>query len=168
MGEAPMPSEVKRALTIADGGGMTALYRTTIVMILSGMLLTQSGCLLVAAAAGTGAGVAYVRGDLETSVEAQPDQVAAATEKAMKDLDIAVISTSSSSIDAKVVGRTARDTKLTVVAKSQGSKFSELSVRAGVFGDDAIQHRLLEQIKTNLSAPTTQPSSDTVVSTKSE
>ena len=34
-----------------------------------GLAGTQSGCLVVAAAAGTGAGVAYVRGDLETTFD---------------------------------------------------------------------------------------------------
>ena len=41
-----------------------------LAVILGLLLVTQSGCLVVAAAAGTGAGVAYVRGDLETSFDA--------------------------------------------------------------------------------------------------
>jgi uncharacterized protein DUF3568 len=130
---------------------------------------TQSGCLLVAAAAGTGATVAYVSGDLNTSLDAPPDKVAVATKAAMQKLDISVISAESSAVDARVVGRTARDTRLTVTAKGSTGNLSQLSIRAGTFGDDALQARLLEEIKKQLgsgsasnvaqttSAPTTQP-----------
>lgn len=122
------------------------------------LLVTQSGCLLVAAAAGTGATVAYVRGDLETTVEASPPEVVRATELAMKELDIAVITNGSTELDGKVVGRTARDVKLTVVAKGQSDKLTKVSVRAGVFGDDSMQDRLLEKIRENL--PRTSATAD--------
>lgn len=132
------------------------------------MLLTQTGCLLAAAAAGTGATVAYVSGDLNTSVDAAPNRVAAATEAAMKNLELRIISNESSSVDARIVARTATDKKLTVTAKASGSNSSQLSVRAGTFGDDALQARLLEEIKKELalrpavvSSPSTQPTAST-------
>ena len=72
----------------------------------------------------------------------------------MKSLDIAVISSGSTSIDGTVVGRTARDTKLTVTIKGQSDRLSKVYVRAGVFGDDAIQHNLIEKIKQELGQTT--------------
>lgn len=132
------------------------------------MAATLSGCLLVAAAAGTGATVAYVRGDLKTSIDADPKRVVDAAERAMKDMDIAVISKQSSSIDGKVVGRTARDVKLDVTIKGQSERVSTVYIRAGVFGDQAMQSNLLEKIQSELgrlpsstmastTAPATQP-----------
>ncbi len=130
---------------------MSILVRGLSVVALGSLLCMQSGCLLVAAGAATGATVAYVAGDLHSTVDASPQRVAEAAERAMAALEISVISTASSSIDARVVGRTARDNKLTVSAKSSSAKFSQLTIRAGTFGDDALQARLLEEIRVQLT-----------------
>jgi hypothetical protein len=127
---------------------------------LVGLAASQSGCLLLLAAAGTGATVAYVKGDLDTSVDADPKSVAAATESAMKQMDIAVISHEATGLDARIVGRTARDTKLEVNVKGQGEHASTVSIRAGVFGDDALQANLLAKIKSNLGNSAPAPAKD--------
>jgi hypothetical protein len=129
------------------------LLRLIVALILGLACATQAGCLVVAAAAGTGAGVAYVRGDLDATVDAGPAAAADATERAFKDLELAVISKESSSLDAKIIGRTARDVKLTVVIKGESERLSRISVRTGVFGDDAMQHRVLAKIREHLGAP---------------
>src|SRR5262245_30979917 len=136
-------------------------------MILGLCLLTQSGCLLLAAAAGTGAGVAYVQGDLDTTFDADPKAVADATEHAFKAMDVAVISKSSSSVDAKIVGRTARDTKLEVCVSAESDHLSRTSIRAGTFGDSSMQERLCEeirkQLKSTAAAASTQPATQPAV-----
>jgi hypothetical protein len=125
------------------------------MLILGLLLASQAGCLLVAAAAGTGATVAYVRGDLETNVDADPKAVADAAERALKDLDIAVISKEASLIDGRVQGRTARDVKITIVIKGESEKSSHVSVRMGTFGDAATQSNIMEHIRKQLNAPGT-------------
>jgi len=147
-----------------DGGLTMRVIRTALfVGILSLLLTSQSGCLLLfaGAAAGTGVGVAHVTGKTVNTVDGNPKQIAAATEKAFKDLDIALVSNSSSSIDAEVIGRTARDDKIDVVAKSQSDKVREVFVRVGFFGDDPMQGQILDRIKANLASATTQPSVNT-------
>src|SRR5437762_3111892 len=114
---------------------------------LIGLTVSQSGCLLAAAAAGTGAGVAYVKGKSTDVLDADPRAIADATVAAMKDLDIAVISSDASGVDASIVGRTARDAKVQVTAKTQTEKTSKVFVRVGVFGDDPLQARILERIR---------------------
>lgn len=118
--------------------------------------LFQSGCLIAAAAAGTGATVAYVRGDLSETVVADPQRVALATEQAAKNMELVVVSKQSSKVDAKVVTRTARDVRMVVVAKSEGEQTSRVFVRVGTFGDDSLQRRMMDQIRANLT-PTTNP-----------
>jgi hypothetical protein len=125
------------------------------MLILGLLLASQAGCLLVAAAAGTGATVAYVRGDLETNVDADPKAVADAAERALKDLDIAVISKEASLIDGRVQGRTARDVKITIVIKGESEKSSHVSVRMGTFGDAATHSNVMEHIRKQLNAPAT-------------
>jgi hypothetical protein len=130
---------------------MRSLLRVVPLAILGLLVASQGGCLLVAAAAGTGATVAYVRGNLETSLDGTPPQVADATERAFEQMDVAMISKSASSIDGNVVGRTAADTKLEVGIEARGDKVSKVSIRAGVFGDMAAQEHLISKIREQLA-----------------
>ena len=124
-------------------------------LILGLLLISQSGCLIAAAAAGTGATVAYVRGDSEASLDADPKQVAEASERVLKSMDVAVLSKETSSLDCKVIGRTARDAKITIVAKAETDKVSRVSVRVGTFGDSAMQSSVLSKIREDLGGSTT-------------
>jgi hypothetical protein len=121
-------------------------------VVLGLLLLCQSGCLLVAAAGATGATVAYVRGDLETSLDAPPQKIADAAERAMKKLDLSVISKQAGNSEGQVVGRSSRDVKFTVAIKSEGQRLSTISIRAGVFGNDAMQDQLLREIRSELAS----------------
>ena len=123
------------------------------VACLLGLLSTQSGCLVIAAAAGTGATVAYVRGDTDVLLDAPPQRVADAAESAMKELQIVVVAKHASAIDSKVTGRTARDTRLIVDARGSSTGASKVSIRAGAFGDGALQGQLLEGIRRHLGLP---------------
>jgi len=117
------------------------------------LVLSQSGCLIAAAAAGTGAGVAYVKGKSTDSVEASPRAVADATEMAMKDLNIAHISTDRSDSECNISGRTDRDAKVQVTARAETEKSTKIFIRVGVWGDDVLQARILERIRANLGLP---------------
>jgi hypothetical protein len=129
---------------------MRTLRPLLFTLALGGLMLSQGGCLILLAGAGAGATVAYVKGDLETRIDADPKAVAAATEQAMKQMDISVISHAATGLDANVVGRTANDTKLEVTIKGETENTSKVAIRAGVFGDMVLQSRLLEKIKSNL------------------
>ncbi len=127
---------------------------------------TQSGCLIAAAAGGASAGVLYVRGDTETTVNGDPKTVAQATRAAAQEMDLVVISDQATALDGKIIARTATDKKVTVVIKAAGSDHSSISIRVGNFGDDILQHSLLEKIRARLpqtpdatasTAPSTQP-----------
>jgi hypothetical protein len=119
-----------------------------LMLTLSAMLLT-SGCLLAAVGGGAG-GVFYAKGDLETSVTATPAKVEAATAKAFAELEIAPISTTSSELEAKIIGRTTTDKKVTVISKLTGENISSISIRVGTFGDKDISQGVFQKIKKNL------------------
>lgn len=124
--------------------------------------VSQSGCLLVAAAAGTGATVAYVKGDVESTLDSTPDKVTEASKSALEEMDLRVIASSSSKVDGDVVARTAGDAKVHIVVKSQGEKTSHISIRVGVFGDQAMSNRILMKINEKLAAgPSTRPAGET-------
>ncbi|HSI33577.1 MAG: DUF3568 family protein [Phycisphaerae bacterium] len=120
-------------------------------LALGALALTQSGCLLAVAAVGTGATVAYVRGDTESAMDAAPDRVTAAAKAALEDLKIVVVSSHASALDGDVVGRTAGDDKVHIVVKAQGERTSHISIRIGTFGDQAISNRILLKVNERLS-----------------
>ena len=115
------------------------------------LLATQAlGCLvLVAGAAGAG-GVAYYMGALRTTLPGGPEAVARATDATFADLDVRRISSQATKLDAHVVGRTATDTKIDVSVESKGDNQSEVTVRIGVFGDEAMSRRVLAGIRKRL------------------
>ena len=130
---------------------MRTVTSTLILIVLCiALLATQAGCFLAVAAAGTGAGVAYVRGDTDAVVSALPQEVAAASAAAAKEMNLAVTSNNSSRLDARVVARTASDTPVVVSVKAEGPDASRVSIRVGRFGDDSMQATMLEKIRKNL------------------
>lgn len=119
-------------------------------VIFAPLALSQAGCLLAAAAAGTAGGVMYVKGDTHATVEAGPKAVTHAAVEAAREMEMVLVSNSATSIDGKVVARTAADTKVVVVAKAQGQNASSISIRVGNFGDEVIQADLLHRIRTKI------------------
>lgn len=111
------------------------------------------------AAVGAGAGVgitAYVNGKLKTHVPQGPIEVAKATEQAFKNLDIKQISTTSSKLEAEIVGRTASDDKVKVWADSTEDGGSDLTIRIGWFGDEAQSRQLYDEIRKQFPSTTTK------------
>ena len=122
-------------------------------LLCGSLLLFGSGCalLVIGAAAGAGAaGVAYVKGDLEVTVEADPEEVAKASEKAFDQLQIRKISSNASALDAQVIGRTATDKKITITAKGEGSNSTKMSIRIGTIGDEDMSRKIYDEIKNHL------------------
>jgi hypothetical protein len=114
------------------------------------IVVTQSGC-LIAAAAGAAAGtVAYVKGDLEGYLDGNPEKVAEATKLAMADLKFHSVHGAGSGVDGRVDGRTAADKEVSVKIKSVGANQSRVWIRVGTFGDEAISRELLEKMKDRL------------------
>jgi hypothetical protein len=135
--------------------------RTLILSAIIGLLMaTQTGCLLLAAGAGAGTTVAYVKGDTEAVIDGDTKTVTAASEKAMKDMELHIISSESTAVDGRINARTAGDTKVVVVVKNYGEKLSKVSVRVGNFGDSAMQASLLEKIKDNVKSGAVTASTD--------
>lgn len=117
------------------------------VLLGATVMMTTAGCVAVVAAGAAGAGVAWVRGALETNLEASLDQTYRATQKAVRDLEFAPISERKSGVDASIVVRTALDKRIEVVLKKVGDRNTHVSIRVGVFGDEALSLALLDRIK---------------------
>lgn len=131
---------------------MVRCCRMLLALVLVGLLVSQTGCFVVAAAAGTGAAVAYVRGDLESTVNGTPQQVADAAKTALADdMKLVVTSCRASTIDGQLIARTSDDTKIDLTIKAEGDHASKLSIRVGVFGDQELSATILAKVKNRLA-----------------
>ncbi len=108
------------------------------------------GCLAVAAI-GAGAGtVAYVRGDLEVTESAKLDAVYRATEKAVTKLELNVTSKTKDALSAKVIARDAQDKKITIRLTATAEGSTTISIRIGLFGNEAKSRIIYDKIRKNL------------------
>ena len=127
-----------------------------LVILTVPILLLCSGCWALwfsgGVVAGAGAGVAataYVEGSLQAHLDQNPAEVAKATEKAFVTLGINKVSSNPSALTSEIVGRTSADDRVKVYADAEGNG-SKLTIRIGVFGDEAQSMRIYEEIKKNL------------------
>lgn len=115
--------------------------------------LVSTGCtlLLLGGAAAAGAGtVVYVRGELQTTVDATLDGAWRASRDALKDLQMPVTAETKDGLTGKLTARTAGDKKVTIRLKKVTDTTTDLSIRMGTWGDETASRQLLEQIKKRL------------------
>lgn len=115
-----------------------------------GATLLQTGCVAVVAGAGAGAAVAYVRGDLDATLNASFDKATKAANAAMGDLKFAKVSENKDALQAIIVARNAADKRIEVRVEKVGDSVAKVKIRVGVFGDEALSLAILEKIKANL------------------
>src|SRR5690606_26303649 len=77
------------------------------------LLMVSSGCIAVAAGAGASA-IAYIRGELNTSLEATIAESAEAAQAAIADLRLTEISSKADALTAELIARDAQDNKIVI------------------------------------------------------
>ena len=131
----------------------TSARRFTILITLGSALALStlaSGCMAVVAGAGAGATVAYVRGDLDSTLNAGLDKSVQAVDAAVNQLRLAKVSESRDALLAIIVARNAADKKIELRLDKLADDATKLKIRVGVFGDDALSLAILEKVKANL------------------
>jgi hypothetical protein len=125
-------------------------YRVVLALVSLAALPWLSGCVVVAAGAVGAGAVAYVRGSLESSLEANLDTAYAATQRALAQLEFAKIEQSRSGVDARLVHRTALDKKVEIKLKKVTERLTKIEIRVGVVGDQELSLTLLDKIRSEL------------------
>ncbi|HYP17630.1 MAG TPA: DUF3568 family protein [Opitutus sp.] len=126
--------------------------RSSVIGLAAGLLvvaLNTSGCLAVAAGAGAGA-VAYVRGQLETTVSDDYESVVSATNRAIQQLGFAKVSERKDALVDVFVVRNATDKKIEIRLDNVARELTRVRIRVGIFGDEALSLAVLDKIKSNL------------------
>jgi hypothetical protein len=95
-------------------------------------------------------GVKNVAGAIEGYVDASPERTAAAAETVVKDLKLVLVSSVATKLDGKVAATTAQGDKVTIDIKRAGDNVSEVSIRVGTLGDEALGLKIFNDIKKQL------------------
>mgnify|MGYP003886479065 FL=1 len=124
-------------------------------MWLSGMLgaamLVCSGCVAVVAAGAAGAAaVAWVRGELQTTLSANLDRSFNAAKEAIEDLQFVKVSERKDALLGVLVARNAADKKIEIRLENMATNATKVGIRVGVVGDQELSLAILEKIKANL------------------
>lgn len=111
-----------------------------------------SGCVavVVGAALGAGAAVAYSRGTLTAWLDAGFDKTLAATHRAVQELGFAKIGEETEGVLTTVTVRTNTDKKIEITLGRGGDRLTHVEIRAGLLGDEALSRAVLDKIKAAL------------------
>lgn len=124
--------------------------KAALVSGLALVLCVQSGCVVVAVGAAAAGTVAYVRGDLQATLDADYERALRATREGLSRMKYALVSDRSDAISGQFVARTALDKRVEVDVTKGSERATQLRIRVGVFGDEEISRALLDQIKASL------------------
>lgn len=111
----------------------------------------MTGCVVVAAGAVGAGAVAYVRGELASSLEGDLDAVYQAAQRALVKLEFAKIEERKSGLDAQLIHRTALDKRVEIKLEKVTDRLTKVKIRVGVVGDQELSLALLEKIRAELN-----------------
>lgn len=118
--------------------------------LLAALTFTISGCAVALVGAGAAAGVGYIRGDLEATLEDDVEDVYKASLQALDQLKLAVVSKQQDALGAKIVSRNIEDKKIQINLKQNEGGITKLTIRIGIFGDETQSRLIYDKIRDNL------------------
>lgn len=117
------------------------------VLILAAFVVSGCAVFMVGAAAGgAAAGALYYKGELKADVDASPQEVITATEKAFRDLIWDQETAAASATDGLATARTATGKEVRVTVEIKTPEVSTLGIRIGTFGDENLSRLLYDRI----------------------
>lgn len=109
-----------------------------------------SGCVLVVAGAAGAGTVAYVEGELRTTVGKNYERVCRASVKAVDQLQFHLISEAKDALSDTITARTGQDKKVTIVLKREAEGVTSVNIRVGIVGNEATSREIFNQIDRDL------------------
>ena len=123
------------------------------LVVLSAAVLSLPGCALFliggGAAAGAGA-VAYSRGQLRSVQETPFERAWDAAQAAMRDLGFVVTYQEKEPDSGKLLARTKDNGEVEIRLKAESTTATEIRIRVGWLGNEALSNVILEKIKQHL------------------
>jgi len=119
-------------------------------------LFSLTGCgILIAGGAGAGAGAAsyrFIKGELEVNYTKPYEMVWEATNKALRDLEIAIEKSEKDELGARIDARRADGTKVVIKLKRRPSGITRVKIRVGLLGSQEAADFIERAIERNLAA----------------
>ncbi len=112
-------------------------------------LISSCAALIVGGVVGVGA-VFYEKGQLTSHEGTGYDETLAAVFMAMDQLGYAVEKTEKSVAKEKVIAVTPDGKKIHITVKYKQIDHTEITIRAGTYGNEELSRKVLDQIKSNL------------------
>lgn len=119
------------------------------LLILVGLTLPMTGCLVVAAGAGAGA-YAFVRGGLESHLNAPMVDCIEAVKETMLQMGYVRVSESSDALTSRFIYRDSSDRKIEIKLDAKPRDLIAIRIRTGLIGDREHSLLILNTIHTNL------------------
>jgi hypothetical protein len=115
------------------------------------VLALVTGCAAVIVGGAAGAGTyAYISGELKVNENASLDRCWSATQGAMKDLEFTVTTSKKDALQGQVVAKTAVDKKIEIQLTKTTDALTEIRIRVGTFGDQAMSQLIIQKIEKRL------------------
>lgn len=125
--------------------------RLWVWLLLASLLNVGCVAVLVGGAAAAGAGtVAYVRGELRSTLDAPYERAWAGTQRALADLEMPITAQEKDGLAGQITARATGDKKITVKLRKVTGTATEVRIRVGTWGDEAVSRQILEQIERRL------------------
>ena len=126
----------------------TNVLRLSALLICAPLLVAGPGC--VAAKNVASDTVGWIRGELTEVVDSPIDQVGRASTAAVNDMKFLSITSKVDAVEGEITAKTAQDTNITILLEKVTDKTTKISIRVGVFGDEAISRQIYGAIQKHL------------------
>ncbi|HAM50705.1 MAG TPA: hypothetical protein DCP92_08455 [Nitrospiraceae bacterium] len=122
-------------------------------MLLSVMLLSMhmTGCVALVAGGAAGAGVVYIKGQLNENINEPVPRVYDASISALKELGLPLIDYDHDTVSAKIKSKFADGDDIWIEIEAVTAESSKITVRVGVMGDENKSRKILDVIHKHLS-----------------
>lgn len=90
-------------------------------------------------------------GSYTTMIDSSPDKVTAAAQKAAGDLKLIDIVGNGTAVDGRVTAQDAQGDDVTIDITQAGQNVSQVKIRIGLTGDEAVSKQLVDRIRSHLS-----------------
>ena len=90
-----------------------------------------------------------ITGAINGQIAADTESVAAAAEEALEAMSMTEVSKTATSVDGEVTARSAKR-KIKIDIEKAGDNVSDVTIKVGMFGDEALALQILNAIKSNL------------------
>lgn len=126
------------------------LRKMTMMSVLLAMTVSVSGCFWLVAGGAAAGGAAYVMGEMKVVEEVTLDKAVSASEDAIEDLEMTVRTSTKDAINGQVKSRTADNKEVIIKLRRQTDNTTEIKIRVGPFGDQAMSQMILDKIRENM------------------